>query len=114
MKPARSGLCFLLPELAPNLRGPLQHDLSRTPGPREDTSGFAVARASCHRVAREKLFFPENRPRVARAATHFAEFGPNRPETVRASLATPRAPESRIIAEQDEVGLGHAKRRLGF
>lgn len=114
MKPARSGLCFLSAELAPNLSGPLRHELSQPSGPREGTSGFAVVRASCQGDAREKLFFPENRLGVARAATHFPEFGPNRPETVRASLATPRAPKSRIIAEQDQAGSVCAKRRLGF
>lgn len=114
MKPARSGLCFLSPELAPNSRGPIRHELSEPQGPREDTSGFASARASGQRDAREKLFFPENRPGVARAATHFAGFGPNRPETARASVATPHAPESRIIGEQHEAGSSRAKRRLGF
>lgn len=114
MKPARSGLCFLSPELAPNSRGPLRHELSQPAVPREDTLGFAVARASCRRGAREKLFFPENRLGVARAAAHFAEFGPNRPETVRAGRATPRAPESRIIAEQHEAGSARAQYRLGF
>ncbi|KAK3571172.1 hypothetical protein QTP86_003657 [Hemibagrus guttatus] len=104
MKPARSGLCFLSPELALNLSGRFRYELSQASGPREGTSGFAVARASCRGDAREKLFFPENRLGVRRAATHFPEFGPNRPETVRASLATPRAPESRIIAERDEAG----------
>lgn len=114
MKPARSGLCLLSPELAPNSRGPPPHELRRPSGPREDTSGFAPARASRQRDAREELFFPENRLGVARAATHFAGFGPNGPETARASLTTPRAPKSRIIAEHDEAGSARAKRRLGF
>ncbi|GAA6079453.1 uncharacterized [Tachysurus ichikawai] len=114
MKPARSGLCLLSPEFAPNLSGPLRHELREPPGPREGTSGFAVARAAGHRDARDKLFFPKNRLVVARAATHFPEFGPNRPETVRSGRVTPRAPESRMIAEQDEAGSDRAKRRLGF
>ena len=80
----------------------------------QESPGYASELASRGLVPFDELFFSENRLGVARAATHFAGFGPNGPAPAAPSSATPAPPETAITPVRVAPGSVRAQRRFGF